>query len=313
LKGNKTRSKVYVSAGRGLTPRFANKNFALPCFINSALTPMKESNRYDKIFKENIEAVTMVLVEKVLGIQVRDSERLPYELPVTLERKPDQLLKITDHNNETFILHLEFQVADEKEMAERMLEYWVLLHRKYKLPIRQYVFYLSEGTPKMATQLKADNVQYHFDLISIAQVDHQKFLSSNKPEEIIFAVLGNIGDEKPEKVALEVVTQLQRFSPNQLTFQKHLQQLRILINLRKLKPFITSIMESITQYIKPEDDYFYKKGIEEGVEKGVEKDKQEVIIRLLRKTSFSNEQIAEIVNVPVDLVERIKKEQGQSK
>jgi hypothetical protein len=34
---------------------------------------MKESNRYDKIFKENIEAVTMVLVEKVLGIQVRDS------------------------------------------------------------------------------------------------------------------------------------------------------------------------------------------------------------------------------------------------
>jgi hypothetical protein len=84
--------------------------------------PMKESNRYDKIFKENIDAITMVLVEKVLGILVRDSERLPDELPVTLERKPDQLLKITDRNNETFILHLEFQVADEKEMVERMLE-----------------------------------------------------------------------------------------------------------------------------------------------------------------------------------------------
>jgi hypothetical protein len=160
----------------------------------------------------------------------------------------------------------------------------------------------------MATQLKADNVQYHFPLIPIAQVDHQKFLSSNKPEEIIFAVLGNIGDEKPEKVALEVVAQLQRFPPDQLTFQKHLQQLRILINLRKLKPFITTIMESITQYIKPEDDYFYKKG----VEMGVEKDKQEVVISLLRKTSFSNEQIAEIVNVPVSLVERIRKDRIKS-
>jgi predicted transposase/invertase (TIGR01784 family) len=91
-----------------------------------------------------------------------------------------------------------------------------------------------------------------------------------------------------------------------------LQQLRILINLRKLKPFITTIMESITQYIKPEDDYFYKKGveegIEEGVERGIEKEKLEVIVSLLQKTSFSNEQIAEIVNVPTDLVERIRAE-----
>jgi hypothetical protein len=266
---------------------------------------MKESKRYDKIFKENIEAVTMVLVEKVLGIEVRESERLPYELPVTLERKPDQLLKITDRKNETFILHLEFQVADEKEMAERMLEYWVLVHRKYKLPIRQYVFYLSEGTPKMATHLKVDNVQYHYLLIPIAQIDHQKFLSSNKPEEIIFAVLGNIGNEKPEKVALEVVTQLQRFSPDQLTFQKHLQQLRILINLRKLKPFIATIMESITQYIKPEDDYLYKKGVEEGIEKG--------ITSLLQKTAFSNEQIAEIINVPIGLVEKMRTALGKAK
>ena len=78
-----------------------------------------------------------------------------------------------------------------------------------------------------------------------------------------------------------------------------LQQLRILINLRKLKPFIAAIMESITQYIKPEDDYFYIKG------------KQEVIVSLLQKTDFSNEQIAEIVNVQVDLVERVRKEQGK--
>jgi hypothetical protein len=64
-------------------------------------------------------------------------------------------------------------------------------------------------------------------------------------------------------------------------------------------------MESITQYIKPEDDYFYKKG--------VEKDKHQVIISLLLKTSFSNEQIAEIVDVPVGLVKRIRKEQGKSR
>jgi hypothetical protein len=88
------------------------------------LTPMKaknEANRYDKIFKENIEAVTPALVEKVLRIQVAKAEKIQTDLPKTLERKPDQLLRITDTSGDTFLLHLEFQVVDDPNMVDRML------------------------------------------------------------------------------------------------------------------------------------------------------------------------------------------------
>jgi hypothetical protein len=59
--------------------------------------------------------------------------------------------------------------------------------------------------------------------------------------------------------------------------------------------------------MKPEEDYFYKKGFEIGIEKH----KHEMIARLVLKTDLSNEQIAEIANVPVGLVEKIREEQGK--
>jgi|GEM_PF-4775273 len=83
----------------------------------------QQANRYDKIFKENLEAVTLGLVEKVLRIEVAHYQKMPLELQVTLERKPGQLLKITDRKEHTFLLHLEFQLADEAAMIYRMLEY----------------------------------------------------------------------------------------------------------------------------------------------------------------------------------------------
>jgi len=103
----------------------------------------KEANWYDKIFKENIEAVTPALVEKVLGIQVAYSEKIQTDLVRTLERKPDELIRITDQVGNTFLLQLEFQLADDDQMADRMHEYYAILRRKYKLPVRQYVVFLS--------------------------------------------------------------------------------------------------------------------------------------------------------------------------
>ncbi|GAB3997461.1 hypothetical protein GCM10028807_42740 [Spirosoma daeguense] len=76
----------------------------------------KQTNQYDKIFKENIEAVIPGLIKNVLGIIVIAVEEVPDDIQHTKERKPDVLKKITNQQGNTFILQLEFQVADESEM-----------------------------------------------------------------------------------------------------------------------------------------------------------------------------------------------------
>ena len=53
-------------------------------------------NEYDKIFKENIEAVILPIADKLLGIYATHLEEIPADLQVTLERKPDFTKKALD-------------------------------------------------------------------------------------------------------------------------------------------------------------------------------------------------------------------------
>lgn len=46
---------------------------------------------YDKILKENIEALIIPLADQLLGLSLGQLEELPDDLQVTLERKPDFL------------------------------------------------------------------------------------------------------------------------------------------------------------------------------------------------------------------------------
>ena len=86
-----------------------------------------QANQYDKIFKENIEAVIPSLMQNVLGITAVFMEELPDDVQHTKERKPDVLKKVTDNLGNTFVLQIEFQVANETTMVYRMLEYYAVL------------------------------------------------------------------------------------------------------------------------------------------------------------------------------------------
>lgn len=255
----------------------------------------KQANQYDKIFKENIEAVIPSLMQNVLGIMAVFMEELPDDVQHTKERKPDALKKVTDSQGNTFLLQIEFQVADEPEMVGRMLEYYAMLWRKYKLPVRQFVLYLGKGNPKMATSLNFDDLSFRFSLRSIKAVDYQLFLKSKKPEEIVFAVLSNFGEDKP-KIAIEkIIDRLEETTENDLSLKKYINQLRILAELRKLDLKIDEIMESIAKYLNEENDYF------------VVKAKRKFVEKLIKIGKLSIEEIADAANVTIDFVMGIQK------
>lgn len=141
----------------------------------------RQSSQYDKIFKENIEAVILSIMQNLLGITAVSLEELPDDIQHTKERKPDILKKVIDNQGNTFILQIEFQVVDEPEMVYRMLEYKAMLLRKYKIDVEQFVIYIVKGTPKMITQFKSKGIGFEFQLRSIKAVDYQLFLKPDKP------------------------------------------------------------------------------------------------------------------------------------
>jgi hypothetical protein len=259
----------------------------------------QQTNQYDKILRENLEAALPGLIRNLLGIHARYTEELPDDIQHTKERKPDVLKKVTDTNDETFVLHIELQVKDEREMAFRMAEYYIMLLRKYQLRVRQYVIYIGATLPLMKDHIHSEQMKFKYRLIALSAVDYHLLLSSDKPEEKMLAILANFGEGNHSQAIESIVKQVIDASEGDFSKQRHIQQLRILAQLRNLEPEIESIMDSIAGLIKPENDIFYKYGVKKG--------KEPFVKYLLGNTKFTISKIASLAEVTEDFVRKVKK------
>lgn len=270
----------------------------------------KEANIYDKVFKENIDAVIDNFIRKILKIEIVHSEKIVAKLQRTREREADYLEKVIDKNGEEFILHIEYQTHNETNMVHRMLDYCSLLLRKYKLPVEQYVIFLGYEKPTMLTKLSYRNIHFNYHLIDIKHIDYQTFIDSNVPEEILLAILGNFKKQSLKTVVEKIVNKLGQTVDLSLESEKLFQQLLVFGRLRNLQEKIQEIMNSVSKYIDIKEDFLYKQGLEEGVEKGVEQGIEQgvekVVVNFLMKSNLSIEQIADFAGVSLTYVIAIK-------
>lgn len=263
----------------------------------------RQVNQYDKILRENIEAALPGLIKNLLNIHAVHTEELPDDIQHTKERKPDVLKKVTDKNGDTFVLHIEFQVKDEPNMVFRMAEYFIMLLRKYALPVRQCVIYIGAGKPAMPNHIRAGPMNFSYQLLALAAVDYHLFLRSDNPEEKMLAILADFGGEDPKKIIENIVHQVVATSKGNFSKLRHIQQLRILGQLRNLASENLVIMDSIANYISEENDILYRRG----ELKGMEREKESVVKNLLLNTDFTLAKIAGLANATIGFVKKIKK------
>jgi predicted transposase/invertase (TIGR01784 family) len=267
----------------------------------------RQVNQYDKVLKENLEEALPGLINNVLGIHAEHTVELPDDIQHTKERKPDVLKNVTDKNGEKYVLHIEFQVKDEQGMVFRMAEYYIMLLRQFQLPVQQYVIYIGAGDPTMTDHIRSDPMNFKYRLISLSAVDYQVLLSAEKPEEKMLAILANFGGGDPTQIMKDIVTQVIDSSDGDFSKLRHIQQLRILAQLRNLEPESLKIMDSIAGYITEEKDILYRRGELKGMEKGLAKGKETFVRNLLLDTDFKISKIASLSDVTEDFVKNVKK------
>ncbi len=257
------------------------------------------SNDYDKILKENIASVFLPLAAKYLGIRIVRSEELKDKLQTTIEKETDFIRVVETDGGEQFILHLEFQSVDEEGMVYRMQEYYGLLRRKYRLPVKQFVIYLGQKASKMQTQLTPEEVFTGFTLQSLRDYDYQSLLASDVPEEIILAVLSNFRGKKPAEVLRGILGKLKNISGEEITLRKYLRQLAVLARLRNLTEETQKQVTDMGLLYDITEDYLYQQGQQEMQEKTID------IIQLLQEGTMSTEKIAELTGVSITYVQRM--------
>lgn len=261
----------------------------------------RQGSQYDKIIRENLEITLPMIVRDVLNLDVLVSEELPDDIQHTKERKPDSLKKITDTDGNTYVFQVEFQLEDEKEMVYRMAEYNIMLMRKYRLPIKQYVIFLKEKKPGMPTFLDTPNHKYNYNLILITETDYKLFIKSDDIEVKMLGILANFGKQNNQEVIHCIIKELKFLTKGNFATSRYYKQLRILAKLRRsIKLEIEEAMQSVSTFFKEEEDFLYQKG--EKVRS------HEVAKSLILELDLPDEQTARIAKVDVSFVKKLRSE-----
>lgn len=255
---------------------------------------------YDKVIKENIEAILLALGKKLLGFEIRSPQELTEKLQTTIEREPDFLKKVTIEDGSEVILHLEFQTRDEAKMVYRMAEYRAILQRKFELPVKQFVIYLGTRTPKMRIDLLPEEQITGFELRNIHEIPVDEVLVSDVPEEIVLSILTNYPKADAEKVIGQIIQKLKSVSSNEAALKKSLQQLITLSRIRKLARETEKQIEAMPITYDIETDYLYNKAKVDT--------RRAIILNMLRDPSMTTERIAEFTGTSVDFVQKIRSE-----
>jgi hypothetical protein len=161
----------------------------------------------------------------------------------------------------------------------------------------------------MKTTIKHKNLKFWYKIIPLNGIEYKFFLQSDKPEVKVFAILANFGNDDIEKALGNILQEINATADGDLTEEKHINQLRVLVQLCnnnvKLK---FKHMISTRTFFKVKEDAFYQIGREEGEAKGREEGEAEnqmqTAIRL-RELGSDTEFISKVLNIPVSEVQKL--------
>lgn len=266
-----------------------------------------QANQYDKIIKENLEMTLPVIVREVLGLNIIQSEELPDDIQHTKERKPDALKRVTDSKGNTYVLHIEFQVKSERDIVFRMIEYYAMLMRKYKIPVRQYVIYLGDKRPKMPIVLETERLTFSYDLIPLYNASYKLFLKSDNPEVKMLGILGNFEHNDGYTVIKEIIEDIKFKTEGEFAESRYFKQLRIFVQLRSnIATQFEKAMEAVSKFFKEERDFLYRRGEARGKAEGEVKKSYDVVENLIVDFGFTDEQAAKAAEVSIDFVQKVR-------
>ncbi len=259
---------------------------------------------FDITLRDAIQEILPKFIQILTGKSA--TKLLDTSLPEVKDRRVDFLVELEDGR----IFHLELQTTNDKNMPFRMLEYYTLISQKYpSKDILQMVLYLGEKPLKMKNKIQKENIKFNYILKDIKDIKCEELLESEDLTDKILAVLCNV--ENPSKYFREILTELSK-----LPERERRDYLKKLLNLLSYRPKL------MIEFKKEEDKMpltidretmekhpLYKDGKLEGIREGKLEAKKEDIIKLHKKTGWDSNKIADILELPVNFVKNVLKEE----
>ena len=268
--------------------------------------------KYDISIKDSISGLEGVFTEVFLGLKIKKASKpLNLELQTIEEKEADFICKITDLNDNHYILHIEFQATNHSNMHYRMLRYWTELHKKYKLPIIQLVIYIGKKPLSMKDKIELScyntKIDYSYKLVDIREIDCEFFINSNNPEMVLLAILCDFDAKNKRKIVKEIIQKLNfLLDEDKNELKNKFLKLEVFSELRGLIDIVKEEEKMVADKISVEKLPSYQLGLEAGLEAGLEKGKIEgiieVAINMMQTLHLSVDEVAKIVNLKKEIL-----------
>lgn len=135
-------------------------------------------------------------------------------------------------------------------------------------------------------------------IIVFSAIDYTLFLKSNKPEEVLLAVLGNFNGVAAEEVIRQVVDRIDETAQSDFSLKRYVQQLRTLAQLRNSQTQTDAIMDSLANYVSDEKDILYMRG----ERKARDQKEYKIVSIMLEEKNLTIEQIAKFADVSTEFI-----------
>lgn len=208
----------------------------------------------------------------------RVTKWLPTELPDVRTRQVDLLGRIPGGG----LAHIELQSTNASDMAQRMAEYLLDIHRRHRAFARQLVLYVGEAPLRMSERLASPDFSFRCRIVDIRGLEASDLLKSPNLEDNILAVLGRLGDRRD--AVQEVLRRIATATPGRRS--RALAELTHLAGLRRVGGIIETEIQKMPILLDIMDNPILgpvlRKGIAQGREQGREEGREEGRAEALR-------------------------------
>ena len=268
------------------------------------------SKKYDISLKETISGLEGAFTELFLGFEIKEaSEPLNIELQKIEEKQADFVSKIVDLNNKEYILHIEFQVSNHKDMYFRMLRYLTELHKRYNLPIIQLVIYLGKDKMSMEDSINFScydtKIDYRYKLVNISTLNCEDFINSDKSELVLIGILCDFKNKNKREVVRKIREKLELFCEGDYNkLRNQFLKLEVFSKLRNLTDIVKEEEKMLADRIRVEDLPSYSIGMDRGINQGA-RDKQIEIAKNLLKAKVNLNTIALSTGLSIEEIKKL--------
>ncbi len=207
----------------------------------------------------------------LFDLQIAELTELPNEHQRVETRQADMVLRATSPEGCPFILHLELQNTNQRQMPLRMMRYYTDIALAHPdLLIHQYLVYTGAARLQMPDRINHPDWRYIYHVIDMSQLDYAEFIRADNPGALVLAVLCDFKGNPAEVILARIIQRLiQQLAdtPDHLT--DHLGMLELLAVNRNLQVLFKTLEADMLSSITVEQMPSYEIGMERGMERGM--------------------------------------------